>query len=309
MTSIPDGSLFGEVMKFNSYENEAAPFQTYLSLFEVANQLRSDLALATLSTPMIYPPVNRTANGFQSQISLSGYNEFDHKRSVDAATSRSQGSTVTMAIGRLALKYRLLLEKDNGKAKAEFYEEEQIKSLTKALKSLGYDWELECIDPLSNQYDVRLKKQKSSFLSGSASSGEKELLTYLFSIYALNVRDALIIVDEPELHLHPKWQNTLLVCPECSKGKLYKQTQENGKIRTLIRITGHAPLQATIHKFFDLRCNDCKTVFKVETPEDLAKEGSESQRFSNSAIAMIGVQKYLLVRRGFVNLNCKNISA
>jgi putative ATP-dependent endonuclease of OLD family len=44
----------------------------------------------------------------------------------------------------------------------------------------------------------------------AASSGERELLTYLFAIYVLNVRDALIIVDEPELHLHPKWQRTLL---------------------------------------------------------------------------------------------------
>ncbi|UZF27948.1 ATP-dependent nuclease [Ralstonia pseudosolanacearum] len=39
---------------------------------------------------------------------------------------------------------------------------------------------------------------------------ERELLTYLFAIFALNVRDALVIVDEPELHLHPKWQKILL---------------------------------------------------------------------------------------------------
>lgn len=62
---------------------------------------------------------------------------------------------------------------------------------------------------MSNTYDVTLKKQGTSFLVSAASSGEKDLLTYLFAIYALNVRDALIIVDEPELHLHPRWQNTL----------------------------------------------------------------------------------------------------
>ena len=59
-------------------------------------------------------------------------------------------------------------------------------------------------------YDVMLTKQGSRFLAEDASSGEKELLTYLFAVYALNVRDALIVVDEPELHLHPKWQATLL---------------------------------------------------------------------------------------------------
>ncbi|MEK9802094.1 MAG: AAA family ATPase, partial [Curvibacter sp.] len=82
--------------------------------------------------------------------------------------------------------------------------------LTKLLNELGYEWSLETINPLKNQYDVRLKKQGSSFLVGAASSGERELLTYLFAIFALNVRDALIIDDEPELHLHPKWQKTLL---------------------------------------------------------------------------------------------------
>lgn len=48
------------------------------------------------------------------------------------------------------------------------------------------------------------------FLASAASSGERELLTYLFAIYALNVRDALVLVDEPELHLHPRWQKALL---------------------------------------------------------------------------------------------------
>lgn len=56
---------------------------------------------------------------------------------------------------------------------------------------------------------MRLTKQGSSFLVSAASSGERELLTYLFAIFALNVRNAVIIVDEPELHLHPRWQTTL----------------------------------------------------------------------------------------------------
>lgn len=188
----------------------ATIYQRYLALYEADSWLRDDLGRAKLSTPMVSLPVNRAGGGFQSSLSLAGYNEFDHKRGVDAATSRSGGSIVTLAIGRIARRYRLLLEKDTGKAREQFYADPEIKSLTLILESLGYGWNLECIDPFTNQYDVQLDKQGSKFLVGSASSGEKELLTYLFAIYALNVRDALIIVDEPELHLHPRWQSTLL---------------------------------------------------------------------------------------------------
>lgn len=191
-------------------DRAAQIFQRYLALYEADNWLRDELGRAKLSTPMVSLPVNRAASGFQSSLSLAGYNEFDHKRGVDAASSRTGGSIVTLAIGRIARRYRLLLERDTGKAKDDFYNDTEIKSLTSILSDLGYGWSLECIDPFTNQYDVQLEKQGSKFLVGSASSGEKELLTYLFAIYALNVRDALIVVDEPELHLHPRWQRTLL---------------------------------------------------------------------------------------------------
>ena len=188
----------------------AQVFQRYLALYEADSWLRDEIGRAKLSTPMISLPVNRAASGFQSSLSLAGYNEFDHKRGVDAASSRAGGSIVTLAIGRIARRYRLLIERDTGKAKQDFYSDPEINSLTSILSDLGYGWNLECIDPFTNQYDVQLEKQGSKFLVGAASSGEKELLTYLFAIYALNVRDALIVVDEPELHLHPRWQRTLL---------------------------------------------------------------------------------------------------
>jgi putative ATP-dependent endonuclease of the OLD family len=185
-------------------------YQRYLALYEGDNRLRDELGRSSLSMPMVSMPVNRASGTFQSSLSLASHDEHNLKKSVDAATSRAPGSIISLAIGRIARRYRLLLEKDSGNARTEFYSDQQIKSLTSILKSLGYQWSLECVDALTNQYDLRLEKQGSSFLVNAASSGEKELLTYLFAIYALNVRDALIVVDEPELHLHPKWQSTLL---------------------------------------------------------------------------------------------------
>jgi putative ATP-dependent endonuclease of OLD family len=193
-----------------SSDRAAQIFQRYLALYEGDNWLRGELGRVKLSTPMISLPVNRAASGFQSSLSLAKYKESDHKLGVDAASSRTGGSIVTLAIGRIARRYRLLLERDTGKARRDFYADPEIQSLTAILADLGYRWNLECIDPFTNQYDVQLEKQGSKFLVEAASSGEKELLTYLFAIFALNVRDALIVVDEPELHLHPRWQRTLL---------------------------------------------------------------------------------------------------
>jgi putative ATP-dependent endonuclease of the OLD family len=191
--------------------NQAANlYQRYLALYEGDNRLRDELGRSSLSMPMVSMPVNRASGNFQSSLSLANHDESSFKKSVDAATSRAPGSIISLAVGRIARRYRLLLEKDSGNARTEFYSNQEIQSLTSILKSLGYAWSLECIDALTNQYDLRLEKQGSSFLINAASSGEKELLTYLFAIYALNVRDALIVIDEPELHLHPKWQSTLL---------------------------------------------------------------------------------------------------
>ena len=188
----------------------AASFLRYLQVFEMDGKLREEFELAPLSTPLVYLAVNRSASGFQSNVELAGYNDFEIKRQSDAASSRHSTQIVSLAVGRMAQRFRLLLEKDKGIAASEFRDDANLKELTKLLSELGYEWSLETINPLKNQYDVRLKKQGSSFLVGAASSGERELLTYLFAIFALNVRDALIIVDEPELHLHPKWQKTLL---------------------------------------------------------------------------------------------------
>ncbi|MBP0116270.1 AAA family ATPase [Bradyrhizobium vignae] len=191
--------------------NESAiAFAQYLNLFEIDGLVREENDLATLSMPLVYLPVSRAAGGFASNVQLANYNPYDQKRSNDAAYSRSGLSIISLAIGRMAQRYRLLLEQDKGMAAQRFRDEPSLIKLTNILANLGYEWELASINPLRNEYDIRLRKQGSAFLVGSASSGERELLTYLFAIFALNVRDALILVDEPELHLHPKWQTVLL---------------------------------------------------------------------------------------------------
>ncbi|OKO68909.1 AAA family ATPase [Bradyrhizobium sp. NAS96.2] len=190
-------------------EKPARDFLEYLNVFEEDNGLRALVGKATLQLPMIYLPVTRSAAGFNSSVGLASWNDYDHKRSSDATTSRSGSNIVTLAVGRMAQRFRLLQEDSNVDASTRFRDTKNLQGLSDELAALGYSWELVTVDPLQNSYDVRLTKQGTSFLVGAASSGERELLTYLFAIFALNVRNAVIVVDEPELHLHPRWQAAL----------------------------------------------------------------------------------------------------
>ena len=200
----------GVLDKSNSNTQEALSYLQYLQMYELDSQLRDEFELAPLATPLMYFPVSRTAAGFQSGIELAGFNQYEAKRHIDAASSRSGASVVHLAIGRLAQQYRLLQELPGINAMEVLRARNHFKNLTELLSELGYEWELVTVSALKNQYDIRLKKQGITFLVSNASSGEKELLVYLFTIFALNVRNALIIIDEPELHLHPKWQKILI---------------------------------------------------------------------------------------------------
>jgi putative ATP-dependent endonuclease of the OLD family len=185
-------------------------FLQFLDSFEVISRLREEDEQLPLSLPMLSLPVNRSIDKTSASVSLAKFNEFDMKRAVDGATSRSLGSIMSFAIARLAQRLRDLLEVDNGRAMATLLADDAIDRFTTFLRTLGYEWSLQCDNTSRNQYSIRLVKQGTPYNFSVASSGEKELLTYLFAIYALNVRDALIVIDEPELHLHPRWQRILL---------------------------------------------------------------------------------------------------
>ena len=44
----------------------------------------------------------------------------------------------------------------------------------------------------------------------TSSVREREIVHFLLAMFALNVKDGVVIVDEPELHLHPRWQRIFL---------------------------------------------------------------------------------------------------
>jgi transposase len=74
-----------------------------------------------------------------------------------------------------------------------------------------------------------------------------------------------------------------LPCPECQRGKLYEFTPAG----MLVRVTGQAPLAATVYELQKLRCNLCLEVFTAEPPAGVGPE-----KYDAGAASMIALLKY-----------------
>lgn len=72
-------------------------------------------------------------------------------------------------------------------------------------------------------------------------------------------------------------------CPGCLEGKVYRQKEP----KTLVRIVGRPPLEATVFEMERLRCNGCGEVFTASGPQAAGPE-----KFAPTAVAMIALFKY-----------------
>jgi transposase len=85
-----------------------------------------------------------------------------------------------------------------------------------------------------------------------------------------------VTVAHPDLHSGE-------ICPGCTSGKLYSQSEP----AKLVRITGMAPLSATVYACDRLRCNLCGEVFTAPAPE-----GVGNDKYDATATSMVGLLKY-----------------
>jgi transposase len=72
-------------------------------------------------------------------------------------------------------------------------------------------------------------------------------------------------------------------CPCCDKGKVYPLAEP----RVLVRITGMAPLGATVYEKESLRCNLCGEVFTAPSPEGVGED-----KYDETVPAMVALFKY-----------------
>lgn len=101
--------------------------------------------------------------------------------------------------------------------------------INKIFKDIDIQIEFDSRDGKGNLF---FRNQKGEIFSiDEISTGEKTLLSKVLYLYLKKIKDKVILIDEPELSLHPSWQNRIL--------KLYEDFAEKNGCQIIIAT--HSP--------------------------------------------------------------------
>ena len=103
---------------------------------------------------------------------------------------------------------------------------EAIKKICDEINAIFYllDLDIEMIGVNKDSNNMPLFKNKfgAEFDINSLSSGEKQLFLRAMTLKMLDINNSVILIDEPEISLHPKWQQKIV--------KVYEGIGENNQI-------------------------------------------------------------------------------
>jgi predicted ATPase len=210
----PEDFVAGDVMSYEIKDGnvqslsgeKGTQFRHFLQHFNKLKHVTKETS--DLTTPFVHFSAYRSVGALR--MSLAGQSRWNFDLAYARTTSRQTSSLIDLATFHFGSKRRHLestaTEKGFGKA---FREDPEVVQVTDTLRKLGYEWDVVLREESNNTYEITLTKDTQTFDLASASSGEKEIINFVLGIFALNVRNGLVVVDEPELHLHPKWQRAL----------------------------------------------------------------------------------------------------
>lgn len=209
---IKDNNL----IQISSIPLENKVFFNYLKFFNLIDLLIEEYNQSVKDDarkiPLLYPPIAyfspyRISQTRNLMITLASIDYFSLIEKHLRSDSKSVSSTFEIANYYFAKKLRNLNDDVD-----KFENDNEIKLIEKYIKKLGYKkFGYECKNKEKNIYEGFVIKNDGTKLDLSrASGGEKEILNFLLGVFALNIKNGVLIIDEPELHLHPKWQQILL---------------------------------------------------------------------------------------------------
>lgn len=187
----------------------AGIFSQYLNYYELFNIIATKTGDFYLNPLFLYFSPYRILTQTNLIANLSGQNFYDLVFRYIQSTSKNTASLIDISTYHFGEKLRKY-EIQGGNYYERFEEDEETKLVLKYLNQMDYNWKLKCIDPNRCMYEINLERNGRAFSINQASSGEKEILNFLLGMFAFNIKNGLVIIDEPDLHLHPKWQTVLV---------------------------------------------------------------------------------------------------
>jgi predicted ATPase len=103
--------------------------------------------------------------------------------------------------------YDLYEEYSLDDALSKLYEEEPLISINKLLsKYLDLQIRIRKVNKIDPAMEMHFDRSGNRVDSADLSSGEKGILHFIFTLYGFDLKNGVIVIDEPELHLHPQIQ-------------------------------------------------------------------------------------------------------
>ena len=180
---------------------------------------------------------------------------------------------------------------------------EARKKVTEEINSifniLELDVKLKGISKDSKNMPIFENSQGEEFDINELSSGEKQLFLRTLSIKMLEPEDSIILIDEPELSLHPKWQQQII--------KVYQSIGKNNQII----VATHSPhILGSVHSenIIILSKNEENKIVPITGEELYSSYGQTSDRILEDIMGMksarnIEVQNLLDDVRNLVSEN------
>lgn len=184
-------------------EEKACLYKKYLNTIEAFGLLSQYLNVEFYPIILYISPF-RSVSRENLEKSLADSTSCGERTELMKSTSRSSSSLLSLATLFFAEKHRNYEVEPCG-WKTKWESDDHVQFVTNTLAKIGYSWDLYLTNTNRNIYSIKLSKDGREYLLNQASSGEVELINFIFGLVASGHKDSIIIVDEPELHLHPKW--------------------------------------------------------------------------------------------------------
>ncbi|MFX1707207.1 AAA family ATPase [Chitinophaga sp. CC14] len=187
-------------------------FLAYLNLYDYYSFYLTKTGEALLRPPYLFMGPYRTTTGpdeNQSVLSTINYNQ--QILTLSNADSKTPSSLLGLATTYFSRKYLSMVQMAKEVGYLTIWDNDpEVKLVSRYLSILGYRWEMDWINKDTNAFEILLIKDGDKLRLNDASSGEKEIINYIFGIFAFRIANGIIAIDEPELHLHTRWQYLLL---------------------------------------------------------------------------------------------------